>query len=77
VFVVKPDGSALWDPGVLVRACAERVARELGVLAGIVDADGRVREIDEVLSTTSRTTRRASEFFGVIRPVRDDVSRGG
>jgi DDE superfamily endonuclease len=29
-----------WDPGVLVRACAERVARELGVLAWIVDDTG-------------------------------------
>jgi SRSO17 transposase len=29
-----------WDPGLLVRACAERVAAELGVLAWIVDDTG-------------------------------------
>ena len=29
-----------WDPGVLVRACAERVAPELGVLAWVVDDTG-------------------------------------
>src|SRR3954447_7621951 len=29
-----------WDPGLLVRACAERVAAEIGVLAWIVDDTG-------------------------------------
>src|SRR3954449_13551158 len=29
-----------WDPGVLVRACAERVAPELGVSAWVVDDTG-------------------------------------
>src|ERR671936_2024654 len=29
-----------WDPGLLVRACAERVAPEIGVLAWIVDDTG-------------------------------------
>src|SRR5437763_12394021 len=32
-----------WDPALLVRACAERVAPELGVLAWIVDDTGIVK----------------------------------
>jgi SRSO17 transposase len=34
-----------WDPEVLVRACAERVASELGVLAWIVDDTGIVKDV--------------------------------
>jgi SRSO17 transposase len=33
-----------WDPGVLVRACAERVAPEIGVLAWVVDDTGVVKD---------------------------------
>jgi len=33
-----------WDPEVLVRACAERVASEIGVLAWIVDDTGIVKD---------------------------------
>ncbi len=33
-----------WDPGLLVRACAERVAPEIGVLAWIVDDTGIVKD---------------------------------
>ena len=33
-----------WDPGLLVRGCAERVAPELGVLAWIVDDTGIVKD---------------------------------
>jgi SRSO17 transposase len=33
-----------WDPGVLVRACAERVAPELGVSAWVVDDTGIVKD---------------------------------
>jgi len=32
-----------WDPALLVRACAERVTPELGVLAWIVDDTGIVK----------------------------------
>jgi len=33
-----------WDPGLLVRACAERVAPEIGVLAWVVDDTGIVKD---------------------------------
>jgi SRSO17 transposase len=33
-----------WDPGVLVRACAERVAPEIGVTAWVVDDTGIVKD---------------------------------
>src|SRR5438552_14875118 len=33
-----------WDPELLVRACAERVASEIGVLAWIVDDTGIVKD---------------------------------
>ena len=33
-----------WDPGLLVRACAERVAPELGVVAWVVDDTGIVKD---------------------------------
>jgi SRSO17 transposase len=33
-----------WDPGVLVRACAERVAPELGVMAWVVDDTGIAKQ---------------------------------
>ena len=33
-----------WDPGLLVRACAERVAPEIGVTAWIVDDTGIVKD---------------------------------
>ena len=33
-----------WDPGLLVRACAERVAPELGVLAWVVDDTGIAKD---------------------------------
>jgi len=33
-----------WDPGLLVRACAERVASEIGVSAWIVDDTGIVKD---------------------------------
>src|SRR6266496_2369494 len=33
-----------WDPGLLVRACAERVAAELGVAAWVVDDTGIVKD---------------------------------
>src|ERR671936_1672400 len=33
-----------WDPGVLVRACAERVAPEIGVLAWVVDDTGIAKQ---------------------------------
>ncbi len=33
-----------WDPGLLVRACAERVAPELGVTAWVVDDTGIVKD---------------------------------
>jgi SRSO17 transposase len=33
-----------WDPGVVVRACAERVAPEIGVLAWVVDDTGIVKD---------------------------------
>jgi SRSO17 transposase len=33
-----------WDPGLLVRACAERVAPEIGVIAWIVDDTGVVKD---------------------------------
>ena len=33
-----------WDPGLLMRACAERVAPEIGVLAWIVDDTGIVKD---------------------------------
>src|SRR3954449_5743870 len=33
-----------WQPGLLVRACAERVAPEIGVLAWIVDDTGIVKD---------------------------------
>jgi SRSO17 transposase len=33
-----------WDPGLLVRACAERVAPELGVLAWVVDDTGIAKQ---------------------------------
>src|ERR671911_2749332 len=33
-----------WDPTLLVRACAERVAPEIGVLAWIVDDTGIVKD---------------------------------
>src|SRR6478672_8595650 len=33
-----------WDPGLLVRACAERVAFEIGVVAWVVDDTGIVKD---------------------------------
>jgi SRSO17 transposase len=33
-----------WDPGLLVRACAERVAPEIGVVAWVVDDTGVVKD---------------------------------
>src|SRR5206468_1400550 len=33
-----------WDPGLLVRACAERVAPQIGVLAWVVDDTGIVKD---------------------------------
>ena len=33
-----------WDPGLLVRACAERVAPEIGVMAWVVDDTGIVKD---------------------------------
>src|SRR3989442_12730547 len=33
-----------WDPALLVRACAERVAPEIGVLAWVVDDTGIVKD---------------------------------
>lgn len=33
-----------WDPGLLVRACAERVAPEIGVVAWVVDDTGIVKD---------------------------------
>jgi SRSO17 transposase len=33
-----------WDPGLLVRACAERVAPEIGVLAWVVDDTGIAKD---------------------------------
>src|ERR1700745_3706390 len=33
-----------WDPGLLVRACAERVAPEIGVTAWVVDDTGIVKD---------------------------------
>jgi SRSO17 transposase len=33
-----------WDPGLLVRACAERVAPELGVVAWVVDDTGIAKD---------------------------------
>src|SRR3954471_25082465 len=33
-----------WDPGLLVRACAERVAPQLGVLAWVIDDTGIVKD---------------------------------
>src|SRR5437016_9074010 len=33
-----------WDPALLVRACAERVAPELGVLAWVIDDTGIVKD---------------------------------
>src|SRR6202790_1888997 len=33
-----------WDPGLLVRACAERVAAGLGVIAWVVDDTGVVKD---------------------------------
>src|SRR5213592_1586776 len=33
-----------WDPQLLVRACAERVAPEIGVLAWVVDDTGIVKD---------------------------------
>src|SRR3954471_4795285 len=33
-----------WDPGVLVRACAERVVRELAVSAWVVDDTGIAKD---------------------------------
>ena len=33
-----------WDPGLLVRACAERVAPEVGVVAWVVDDTGIVKD---------------------------------
>src|SRR5688500_19960507 len=33
-----------WDPGLLVRACAERVAPELGVSAWVVDDTGIAKD---------------------------------
>src|SRR3954449_4360881 len=33
-----------WDPGLLIRACAERVAPEIGVMAWVVDDTGVVKD---------------------------------
>jgi SRSO17 transposase len=33
-----------WDPGLVVRACVERVAPELGVVAWVVDDTGIVKD---------------------------------
>src|SRR5712692_3400388 len=36
-----------WDPGLLVRACAERVAPAIGVTAWVVDDTGIVKRSEE------------------------------
>ena len=46
-----------WDPAVLVRACAERVAPELGVSAWVVDDTGIARRTAVTRRASSASTR--------------------